>query len=86
MIHIIYKALYVFFMVLEIILFFYIIISWFPIGNRIRNKVTVIVSPILEPTRFLLKHSIFNTNVADLSPIISLIIILYLQQFFYYLT
>ena len=82
---IVYNVLYTFFVVLEIILMAYIIMSFFPLGSTLRTKITVLVKPILEPVRFLLNRSIFNTNVADLSPIISLIIIFYLQQFFYFL-
>ncbi len=85
MTHLLFSALYVFFIVLEIILFLYVIISWFPINNFIRNLLTVLIEPILTPVRFLLKHSIFNTPTADLSPIISFVIILFLQEFFYIL-
>jgi uncharacterized protein YggT (Ycf19 family) len=81
----IYNALYVFFVVLEMILFLYILTSWFPIGNRIKNMLIVLLDPILVPVRFLLKHSIFNTTAADLSPIIGLLIISFFQQFFYVL-
>lgn len=85
MTHLFFNALYVFFIVLEIILFLYVIISWFPINNFIRNLLTILIEPILTPVRFLLKHSIFNTPTADLSPIISFVIILFLQEFFYIL-
>jgi len=85
MIELIYNALYIFFVVLEIILFLYIITSWFPISIRIKNIFVTLLDPILEPVRFLLKHSIFNTPTADLSPIIGLVIISYFQQFFYVL-
>lgn len=85
MTHLLLNALYVFFIVLEIILFLYVIISWFPINNFIRNLLTILIEPILTPVRFLLKHSIFNTPTADLSPIISFVIILFLQEFFYIL-
>lgn len=85
MTHLLFNALYVFFIVLEIILFLYVIISWFPINNFIKNILTILIEPILTPVRYLLKHSIFNTPTADLSPIISFVIILFLQEFFYIL-
>lgn len=85
MIQLLYNALYVFFIVLEVILFMYLIISWFPVNNFIRDFITVLIDPILTPVRYLLRHSIFNTPTADLSPIISFIIIVFFQEFFYVL-
>lgn len=85
MISLIYNSLYIFFVVLEMILFFYIMASWFPISTRIKSILVTLLDPILEPVRFLLKRSIFNTPTADISPIIGLVIISYLQQFFYIL-
>lgn len=81
----IFNTLYIFFVVLEMILFIYVITSWFPLNAKIKNFLKTLIDPILEPVRFLLKRSIFNTPTADLSPIISFVIILYLQEFFYYL-
>ncbi|MFU0827560.1 MAG: YggT family protein [Lachnoclostridium sp.] len=83
MIQLLYNALYVFFVVLEMILFLYVIISWFPVNNYFKNFITFLIDPILTPVRFLLRHSIFNTPTADLSPIISFILILFFQEFFY---
>ncbi len=77
-----YEALYIFFTVLEIILFIYVIASWFPLSNRFKSMLTFVLDPILEPVRYLLRHSIFNTPRADLSPMIGFIVILFLQEFF----
>ncbi len=85
MAHLIFNTLYVFFIVLEMILFLYVITSWFPINNRIKSILVTLIDPILMPVRYLLKHSIFNTPAADLSPVISFVIILFLQEFFYVL-
>ncbi len=79
----IYYTLYIFFVVLEMILFLYILTSWFPINNRFKNLLITLMAPVLDPVRYLLKHSIFNTPTADISPIIGLVIISFLQQFFY---
>ena len=81
----IYNTLYIFFVVLEMILFIYVIASWFPLNAKIKNFLKTLIDPIIERVRFLLIRSIFNTPTADLSPIISITIILYLQEFFYYL-
>lgn len=79
----IYNSFYIFFVVLLMILFCYIIAAWLPMSTRFKKLLIILLAPILDPVRYLLKHSIFNTPTADLSPIIGLIIILYLQQFFY---
>ncbi len=79
----IYYVLYIFFVVLEVILFLYILASWFPISGRFKNFLVTLMAPVLEPVRYLLKHSIFSTPTADISPIIGLVIISFLQQFFY---
>jgi YGGT family. len=80
---VIYNVFYIFFVVLEIILFLYIITSWIPMNNRFRDLLVTLLAPVLEPVRVLLRHSIFNTPAADLSPIIGLVVISFLQQFFY---
>lgn len=79
----IFNVFYVFFVVLEIILFLYIFTSWLRISGRIKNILLTLIEPVLTPVRYLLKHSIFNSPAADLSPIISFIIIVFLQDFFY---
>ncbi len=83
MITIIYNALYIFFVVLEMILFLYVITSWFFVSNRFKSFLTILIDPILIPVRYLLKRSIFNTPTADLSPVIGFVIILFFQEFFY---
>lgn len=78
-----YEALYLFFTVLEIMLFLYVVISWFPNSGKLREMFITLLDPIFVPVRFLLRHSIFNTPRADLAPIISFVIILFLQEFFF---
>ncbi|WMJ88245.1 YggT family protein [Anaerocolumna sp. MB42-C2] len=85
MINRMYDALYIFFIVLEIVLFLYVITSWFPVNNRFKSIISFLIDPILVPVRYLLKHSIFNTPTADLSPVIGFVVILFLQEFFYVL-
>lgn len=81
--NLLYEALYLFFTVLEIMLFLYVVISWFPNSRKLREMFITLLDPIFEPVRFLLRHSIFNTPRADLAPIISFVIILFLQEFFF---
>lgn len=81
--NLLYDVLYVFFTVLEIFLFVYVILSWIPNSRKLREMFATLLDPIFVPVRFLLKHSIFNTPRADLAPIISFVIIVFLQGFFY---
>lgn len=76
----IYRTFYTFFNVIEIILFIYIISSWFPIPNGIKKVLLALINPILDPIRFLLRRSIFNTPVSDFSPILGIVILSYLQN------
>lgn len=75
-----YRTFYVFFNVIEIILFINLISSWFPIPNGIKKILVTLINPILDPIRFLLRRSIFNTPVSDFSPIIGIVILSYLQN------
>lgn len=77
------RTLYIFFIVLEILLFLYIISSWLPLGAKLKSFFLTILGPIFDPIRFLLKFSVFQTRGIDLSPIIALVVISYFQQLFY---
>lgn len=78
----IYQALYIFFVVLELLLFLFIFSTWLPAGNRITAFLYVLVEPMLVPIRFLLKRSVFQAR-GDLSPIIAFVVLTFLQNFFY---
>ena len=80
---IVYQTLYLFFVVLEFILMTYVLLSWLPLGAKVREFMHRLTAPILDPIRYLLKHSVFYSQVADLSPIVGFIIVSFLQQFFY---
>lgn len=82
---IVYNAFYTFFGVVKVILLVYLIMSFFPYNNSFRKKVTDIVNPLLEPVRYLLSYSVFKSNIADFSPIITYIVINFFQEFFYIL-
>lgn len=84
--NLIVNSLYVFFIVLEIILFAYFMINWFPANTKLKEFLLTLLEPLLAPIRFLLKHSIFNTKVIDLSPMIALVVIMFFQTLFYNLT
>lgn len=79
----VYQTLYLFFVVLEFILMTYVLFSWLPLGAKVREFMHRLTAPILDPIRYLLKHSVFYSQVADLSPIVGFMIVSFLQQFFY---
>lgn len=78
----IYNVLYTFFVLIEVLILAYVVSSFFSPSNKLRKGLSNIMEPILDPVRFLLKRSVFNTAVADLSPIISFVIVNFLQDFF----
>lgn len=76
-------SLYIFFVILEILLFLYMISKWFRISMKVMEPLAKLVDPVLDPIRFLLRFSIFQVRTYDLSPIIGFIVITYLQNFFF---
>jgi len=83
MTYVLCQALYIFCVVLESILFLYIVSSWFPNFAKIRSILLSLLDPIFVPIRICLKHSIINTSTADMTPMVTLIILSYLQTLFY---
>lgn len=78
-----YNVFYTFFAVLELLILAYVIASFSPPNNKLRKTITRLVTPLLDPVRYLLNNSIFKTNTVDFSPIISFVIVTYLQKFFH---
>lgn len=82
MINTIYLTFYVFFIVLQIILLVYMLSSWFTGGDKFKNVLSLLIEPILTPVRFILKYSIFGNPAADLSPLISFVLLMFFQDLF----
>ncbi|WP_123608612.1 YggT family protein [Mobilisporobacter senegalensis] len=80
---VIINSLYIFCVVLEGILFLYILSTWIRISPKIQGIFNILLDPLLDPIRYLLKHSIFQVRNYDLSPIIGFLVLSYLQEFFY---
>lgn len=76
-------SLYIFFIVVEIILMIYVISTWIPVPPRFQGLMVSLIMPVLIPVRILLRHSVFYTRNVDLSPIIALTIVTFLQNLFY---
>lgn len=83
MIDLINRTLYLFFVVLEFILMTDLLMSWLPIGTKIKEFMHHLTAPLLDPIRYLLKHSVFYSQVADLSPLIGFMFVSYMQQVFF---
>ncbi|MBE5960284.1 MAG: hypothetical protein E7256_02685 [Lachnospiraceae bacterium] len=77
--YLILRSASIFLIGLEILLFIQLFTGFLQ-GGFIRNQLAFLLDPILNPIRHLLKHSIFQTSVSDMSPLIAFIIITYVQQ------
>ncbi len=88
MLPMVFLTMYYFFIVLEGVLFLYIISAWFPSawGVRLRALLYEVLCPVFTLIQMLLKHSIFKSNLGDFSPMIALLLFSYLQNFFYQLS
>lgn len=77
------QAFYFFFVVVEIILMVYVLSYWLPIPRAFRQTFVSLMLPILVPIRLLMKKSIFFSPHVDLSPVVALAVVAFLQEFFY---
>lgn len=84
MTQIIYQSLYLFFIVLEFMIFAYIIISWIFEKSIVSKILGELLYPLTIPIKYLLKLSIFQSRM-DFSFIILYIIIIFMQNFFLHL-
>lgn len=78
-----FRALYLFFGVVQCILMIYILCRWLPISQKVRSILVTLVIPILVPVRLLLRHSVYYTRQVDLAPLVALALIFFLQDLFY---
>lgn len=82
MVQVIYQSLYLFFVVLECMMFAYVTVSWMFEKSIIRKFLEELIVPLTIPIKYLLKLSIFQSRM-DFSFIILYIIVFFLQTFFY---
>lgn len=78
---VIINSLYIFCLGLEGILFIYILTSWFKVSQAVQKIFKIFLDPLLDPIRYLLKHSLLQVRNYDFSPIIGFLILSYLQEF-----
>lgn len=83
MLPLICRTFYYFFWFLDTILFVYILSVWFPGGYKFKKMLAQLLEPLFAPIRFCLSHSVFRTGFGDLTPMLALVVLSYLQTFFY---
>lgn len=76
------ETIHWFLLLLEGCILTYIVLLGIPFGKSVKNFLEGFLEPILSSVRFLLKHSIFRTTTYDMSPLVILVLISYLQFVF----
>lgn len=85
MLSMVFKAFYYFFVILELILFLYIVSGWFP-GRKVRKMLYELLQPIFALLQLLLRNSVFKSSLGDFTPMLALLLFSYLQGLFYQLS
>ncbi len=79
MMFVVLRSLSIFLMGLEILLLVYIFLSMFHV-KLIKKIISNLVEPILLPIQMLMRHSVLHSPVFDISPIIAILVISYVEQ------
>ena len=74
------KTTYCFIVFLELLMMVYFITRWIFRKSELEKKLYSALSPLLMPLEFLMKHSSLYTTMIDFSPIIAMLILVYLDQ------
>lgn len=75
------RSFYLFFRILEYMLLGFVLCTWILPNHKLTALLKQLAEPMLCPVRFLLRHSSFRSSI-DLSPLITFIILTYLQSLF----
>ncbi len=73
------EAFYIFFLILEYSVFAYMILSWIPSLKGFRNLLSRFLDPLFTIIRYLMKHSVFRATQMDMTPLLAIFILSYLQ-------
>lgn len=73
-------SLYLFFTIIMITDVIYILRKIIPWGDFLNKMLDNIMKPLLQPMRFIVKHSVLKCLEIDISPYIILIILSYMQS------
>lgn len=79
MIMIVLRSLSIFIMILEVLLLLYIFMGMIHI-RFLKKILAILLEPILLPIQILMKHSVFHTPISDLSPIVAVLLLSYIEQ------
>ncbi len=79
MIMIVLRSLSIFIMILEVLLLLYIFMGMIHVRS-LKKILTILLEPILLPIQILMKHSVFHTPISDLSPIVAVLLLSYIEQ------
>lgn len=73
------QAIGIFCWLLELCILLDIVLSWLPKLEGFKLVVSHILDPLFSVIQYLMKYSIFTTNLVDLTPFIALILVSYIQ-------
>lgn len=76
---IVLEAISIFFVIMEILLLIDLFLVMFHI-RTLKRLLSIVLDPLLHPIRYFLKHSVLQTPMMDLSPIIAILVLTYLGQ------
>ena len=79
MVFVVLRSLSIFLMGLEVILLIHIFLSMFHM-KVIKKVISFLTEPILLPIQWMLRHSVLHSPVLDISPIIAILVITYVEQ------
>ena len=74
------RALFILFQVMEIGLIVYVFITWIPFFPGLRQNVSLLMAPLLQPIQKLLRKSVIQIRGIDLSPLILFVIVAYCKR------
>jgi uncharacterized protein YggT (Ycf19 family) len=74
------KTFYAFIIFFEIVVIMYIFATWLFRSRTISKYLREFLAPILEPLDRLTTHSIMYMPIVELSPILFLIVLIYIEQ------
>lgn len=77
------QVVYYFVCCLEYVLIFYIILTWIPCANQLKNYIQTFFQPCFNIAHKLLEKSIFKTHFINMAPLIVLIVMEYVRLTLY---
>lgn len=76
----VFKTLYIFLTFLQIFLYLYLVVTFFPFKESLKKKMLILVWPVILPVRKLLLKSVFMSSKFDWSPVIVIFMLIYIKS------